>query len=378
MAGTASHHSLVMSSPLIAVDALALGARSKGAARVLANLLTCLPAADPELRYVALAAADGVAQLRDRAPDVAVIEVDPAGGLGWELKGVARAALGADLLFTVREVVPLSGPPVLMHVFEPPTYRLRARGRPDAAEVKRLAKDGLLTAGFRWSVHRAAAVTAGSQATADWVRRHAGRSAEVVLPGIDPVFFAEETQPRAAEERYVLHPSSGDARENTDLVLRAFATGKVAGVRLVLVGTPERVQAQIRRRAGELNIDVELPGWVTDERLRELYRGALAVVTPSRYEGYAGLPALEAMALGTPVVALDAPGVTEALEGRAVLIRTEDADALADALVRVRDDEGLRFDLAQRGRIFARALTWEASAASFAAAFRRTLEGRGL
>ena len=361
--------------PLIAVDALALGARSKGAARVLANLLACLPAADPQLRYVALVAGEGVKLLRDRAPEVDVIEVDPSGGLGWELRGVARAAAGADLLFTVREVVPLSGPPVLMHVFEPPTYRLRARGRPDAAEVKRLAKDALLTAGFRWSVRRAAAVTAGSQATADWVRRHTGRSSEVVLPGIDPVFFTDKPMVSSEELPYMLHLSSGDARENTDLVLRAFATGKVAGIRLVLVGTPDRLREQIRRRARALNLDVELAGWVTDERLRELYRGALAVVTPSRYEGYAGYPALEAMALGTPVVALEAPGVTEALEGRAVLVRGEHAESLAEALARLRDDEGLHADLVRRGRAHAHSLTWEASAAAFAAVFTRTLEG---
>jgi glycosyltransferase involved in cell wall biosynthesis len=259
-----------------------------------------------------------------------------------------------------------------MHVFEPPSYRLRARGALTAAELKRLAKDALLTAGFAKSVRRAAAVTAGGQATADWLQRRTGRFAEVVLPGIDPVFFVDEPA-GTAEAPYVLHPSSGDGRENTDLVLRAFATGKTSGLRLVLVGTPAPAQDQIRRRANELGIEVELPGWVTDERLRELYRGAVAVVTPSRYEAYAGLPALEAMALGTPVVALAAPGVTEALEGRSVLIRTEDADTLADAIGRVRDDADLRAELSRLGLEHARTLTWEASAAGFAAAFRRVL-----
>src|SRR5438270_295517 len=106
-----------------------------------------------------------------------------------------------------------------MHDFEPPSYRLRARGRLSAAEIKRLAKDALLTAGFPRSVRRAAAVTAGGQATADWVQRRTGRSAEVVLPGIDPLFFTGDESPIVGSP-YVLHPSSGDARENTDLVLR--------------------------------------------------------------------------------------------------------------------------------------------------------------
>jgi glycosyltransferase involved in cell wall biosynthesis len=375
IASTVSHHSPEARAPFIAVDALALGERSKGASRVLTNLLACLPAADRGLRYVALVpAGESAARLRERAPEVETVEVPSSRGLKWELNGVARAAAGADLLFTVRELVPF-GMPTLMHVFEPPVYRLGVHGRPSAAEAKRLAKDVLLTAAFSNSVRRAAAVTAGSQATADWLLRRAGRSTEVVLPGIDPVFFEEEAVPDP-ESAYVLHPSTGDPRENTDLILRAFATGRTVGLRLVLVGTPAGVQEQIRRRAAELGVDVEMPGWVTDERLRELYRGALALVTPSRYEAYAGLPALEAMALGTPVVALEAPGVTEALTGRAILIRDEDADAFAGALARLRDDGALRADLAARGRAHALELTWERSAKTFAAAFRRTLAGR--
>jgi glycosyltransferase involved in cell wall biosynthesis len=366
----------VTQTALIAVDALALGERSKGATRVLANLLAVLPGADSSLRYAAIVGAGGevATRLRERAPEVDVIEVDAAGGIGWELRGVSRAAAGADLLFTVRELVPVSGPPTVMHAFEPPTYRLRARAQLDRAEVKRLAKDVLLTAAFRSSIRRAATVTAGSQATAEWIRRRTGRIADVVLPGIDPVFFEEQAAP-APEAPFVLHPSSGDPRENTDLVLRAFATGRADGVRLVLVGTPEHVQARLRRRADELGVQIELPGWVTDERLRELYRGALAVVTPSRYEGYAGLQALEGMALGTPVVALEAPGVTEALTDRAVLLREEDPAALIAAVVRLRDDVSLRTDLSERGRSFAKTLTWESSAAAFAAVFRRTLDG---
>jgi glycosyltransferase involved in cell wall biosynthesis len=140
------------------------------------------------------------------------------------------------------------------------------------------------------------------------------------------------------------------------------------------VGTPASRQDDLRRRAERLGVEVELPGWVTDERLRELYRGARAVVAPSKFESYAGLQVLEGMALGTPAIALDAPGVTEALEGRAILIGREDFNELADALVRIRDDEALRVHLAARGRELAHGLTWERAAAGFAAAFRKVLE----
>lgn len=377
MADTASHHSLVLTKPLIAVDALAIGARGKGAARVLVNLLARLPSADSQLNYVALATDEGAVEIRHKAPSVDVLVVAPRSGTAWELSGVARAATlaGADLIFTVREIVPSGGPPVCLHVFEPPIYRLRGSGARDMVDARRLAKDTFLSALFTRSVRRAQTVTAGSEATAAWLLRHARRTAAVVLPGIDPVFFGTAEQV-GLDPPYVLHPASGDARENTDLVLQAFATGRLEGLRLVLVGTPERLQRRISERAKQLGVSVELPGWVTDERLRELYRGAIALVNPSRYEGYAGYPALEAMALGTPVVAIEAPGVTEALRGRGILLTEPDPVLLADAIRRLHLDDALRRELGESGRVHAHSLTWDASAAKFAAVFTRALQNR--
>ena len=74
--------------------------------------------------------------------------------------------------------------------------------------------------------------------------------------------------------------------------------------------------------SAELGVELEIAGWVSDERLRELYRGAVAFAHPTKYEAYAGLPVLEAMALGTPVVVLDAPGATEAVEGVGIVVPT--------------------------------------------------------
>jgi D-inositol-3-phosphate glycosyltransferase len=82
---------------------------------------------------------------------------------------------------------------------------------------------------------------------------------------------------------------------------------------------------------------------------------------------------LEAMALGTPAVVLDAPGATEAVEGVGIVVPREDPRLLADAFARLRDDPKLRAELSARGRRHAEALTWEASAAGFAAAFRKAL-----
>ena len=356
---------VVSGRPRIGVDAVAVGARVTGAARVLVNVLAELPRADPELDYVAFVSPAGEDTVRTRAPDVDVQVVQPRRGLQWELRGAGDAAAhaGVNLLFTVRELSPLRGPPALVHVFEPPAYRLRAR-----ASARQFAKDVVLHLAFKRSLRRARAVTAGSRTTADWLRSHAGVDAEVVLPGIDPAFLASEAQ-EPDEPPYVLHLASGDPRDNTDLVVRAFARGKASGLRLVLAGTPDSLRARLESSGAEL----EIVGWVSDERLRELYRGALAFAHPTKYEAYAGLPVLEAMALGTPVVVLDAPGATEAVVGVGIVVPREDPALVADAFARLRDDRALRADLAARGRELARGLTWESAAARVAAAVRQAL-----
>jgi glycosyltransferase involved in cell wall biosynthesis len=307
---------------------------------------------------------------------VVIEQVEMSGGLRWELDGVGVAArrLGADLMFTVRELAPRVGPPAVVHVYEPPAYRLRGLGLRDARAPKPIAKDLLLHLGLRRSLARAAAVTAGSATTAAWLREHVGIGATVVLPGIDPAFLGESV---AAPESpaYALHPSTGDPRENTPLVLRAFAEREPPPLRLKLVGLPDGARRALERRVQALGIAdrVDLLGWVSDAELRMLYRGAVALIHPTRYESFAGFPALEAIALGTPVVALDAPGATEALAGAALLLAREDPALLAAELRRLVESPTLRPELSAKGRALAAELTWEASAASLTAVFRSTL-----
>jgi glycosyltransferase involved in cell wall biosynthesis len=364
------------SRPLVAMDAVSLGGRLTGAGRALVNVLEHLEASDDGRDYIALATAAGAGVIRERVPGASVHEVAEGSGFAWELRGAGEAAAtaGASLLFTVRELVPLMGPPAVVHVFEPPSYRLRAHGRPSVGEAKRVAKDVLLTAGFRRSVRRAAAVTAGSVTTAEWLARHARVEADVVISGIDPVFF-EDSERQVAQPPYVLHPASGDPRENTDLVLRAFASGLCSGLRLVVFGTPADERERLEARARELGVDLELTGWVTDDELRRLYREATAFVHPSKYESYAGYPVLEAMALGTPVVVLDAPGVTEAVGGgRGLLIREESPEELGRAIALLRDDPALAARLVAAAQEHARTLTWSSAAARLSEVFGRVLD----
>ncbi|MGQ0823962.1 MAG: glycosyltransferase family 4 protein [Actinomycetota bacterium] len=108
----------------------------------------------------------------------------------------------------------------------------------------------------------------------------------------------------------------------------------------------------------------ELPWRIVDA----LYRRAAAVCVASRYEGF-GLPALEALVRGAPLVAADNSALAEVVGGSGLLFPTSDVDALTNALDRVLDDHALRTDLARRGRARAAEMTWEASAEAHARAF---------
>lgn len=364
----------------IALDATVISERLKGAGRVMKNLLAALPAADPVGAYIAFVTPAGARIVQGQAPDVKLCVVRLVTGVRWELLSIGREAhrQGADLLFTVREIVGFGGPPTVMHVFEPPAYRLRSVGVEDARPFKHIAKDYFLQANLRGSVRRAAGVTAGADATAAWLRRRYGVDPPVIYPGIDTAFLGDDSSTdRNDHEPYFLHPATGDPRENTELVLQAFARARPPGIRLCTVGTPERLRHVIVDRATELGVAdvVDVEGWVSDGRLRELYGCALALVHPSKYESFAGLPALEAMARGTPVIALGAPGASEALEGVALLIAREDPELLADGLRLLAEDAALRESLGRKGAERARGLTWDVAAKAFVSVFHRVLGG---
>jgi glycosyltransferase involved in cell wall biosynthesis len=358
----------------VVIDASVVQARLKGAGRVVVNLATFLPRAGGTHRFSVVGFPEGAALLRGRVEDSQVVEVPLVGGYSWERRGLATTAagLGADAVLTLREIVTPGGPPTLMHVAEPPAYRLRGDLR--RRTPKHVAKDVVLQSLLGRSIRHAAAVTAASEATAAWLRGRYRIDPQVIPPGIDPFFLEPGADPTTAP--YLLHPATGDRRENTDLVLRAYAAATPPAA-LVMVGTPPQEADALVARAVALGIDreaVRVHGWVSDEELRDLYRGASVLIHPARYEGFVGLQPLEAMAQGTPVIALGAPGVTEALDGVAVLV-ADDASALGDAMRELLSDASRRSQIAARGSEFARAFTWERAARSFVGVLERLERG---
>jgi alpha-1,3-rhamnosyl/mannosyltransferase len=113
-------------------------------------------------------------------------------------------------------------------------------------------------------------------------------------------------------------------------------------------------------------------GWVDD--VPSLLAGAAVFAYPSRYEGF-GLPPLEAMALGVPVVATATGAIPEVVKDAALLVEPGDPDALAQAIDTVLHDDDTRRRLIDRGRARAAGFTWTATGSALAAAYRRA--GRG-
>jgi alpha-1,3-rhamnosyl/mannosyltransferase len=106
---------------------------------------------------------------------------------------------------------------------------------------------------------------------------------------------------------------------------------------------------------------VDTPGYVPDADLPALYSGALCLITASRYEGF-GLPALEALACGTPVVAYDAGAIPEVAGPGALLAPAGDPAALMAAAGRICDEPELRAKLSEAGRRHAAGFSWRAAA----------------
>jgi glycosyltransferase involved in cell wall biosynthesis len=117
---------------------------------------------------------------------------------------------------------------------------------------------------------------------------------------------------------------------------------------------------------------VIFPGFVPDDQLPFWYRAADAFVYPSQYEGF-GMPALEALASGTPVVTSDVSSLPEAVGDAALLIDPRSPEQIADALVHILNDADLRAALRQRGLEHARHFTWARTAQVTAGSYRRVL-----
>ena len=194
-----------------------------------------------------------------------------------------------------------------------------------------------------------------------------------VIPlGVDEI-FARPVAPYAGPRPYLLYVGNHREHKSLPTLFEAWrALPSRWAVDLYVTG-PDDFGGELQRRSGAGREIVAL-GDVSTERLVAYYAGAAALVQPALREGF-GLPMLEAMAAGCPVLA-NADAVPVALAGAALTFASRDAGALGALLERVLEDEGLRERAVNSGREVARELTWDRCARATADVYREVLEDR--
>jgi glycosyltransferase involved in cell wall biosynthesis len=229
-------------------------------------------------------------------------------------------------------------------------------------------------------VQRADRVVVVSEHTAREVERrlHVARTRISVCPPGVPAWSRREAEP--AEGGYVLFLGTLEPRKNVGLLLDAYErllARRPDAPRLVLAGrvTPEAEPTVARARRPPLAGHVETLGYVQPNDRLPLFRGALAFVLPSHTEGF-GMPAVEAMMAGVPVLAANRGALPQSVGSGGRLIDALDPDAWARALDELLGDAALRRRLSEDGRRHAEQFSWRSTALGLREAWALALEER--
>jgi glycosyltransferase involved in cell wall biosynthesis len=367
----------VTGEPLVLVDGDTIGRGRTGDESYTINLLRELPGAAPELAFAC--------SLRNPAdvPD----DVPPA---------VRRLALNVASPY---RRIPLAFPALArregaalahMHYFVSPRLRCPAVVTVHDMSFARAPelhsrRDRTLLKLVRGSVRRAEQVIAVSEFTRrDLCEVYGvdGSKVTAIPNGVSSAFRPIEGAKEHVRQRfgidrpYVLCVGALQPRKNIPLAIEAYAQlmGRGTDCELVVAGGDrggrlDVLDAILRTR---LTGRVHLVGRVEDDELPSLYSAARAFLFPSLYEGF-GLPALEAMACGTPVIASNTTGLAEAVGEAGITVDPRSAEAMADALRRLLDDEALRDRLTAAGLARAAEFTWARMAQRTADIYRAAL-----
>jgi glycosyltransferase involved in cell wall biosynthesis len=287
--------------------------------------------------------------------------------LVWDQVAVPAAVRrhGIDLLYNPKYSIPLAAPcPAVWVCHGLDWYVMPWASR----RIDRLSHRFLVP---RYA-SRADAIIAVSEITRRHVMQYLHVAPErvvTVYSGVDDVFRRQPDpaglrQIRAKyslPERFLLYAGAIYPPKNFTRLVRAYAqVGPAQGIPLVVAGGENRFlsEGELREPAA-LGIKdwVRWPGWVEQEDLAGFYALAEALLLPSLFES-CGLPVLEAMAAGCPVVTANCYGTKELAEGAAVLVDPQSVNEIADGIRRVLDDQTLRAELIAAGRVRSREFGW--------------------
>jgi glycosyltransferase involved in cell wall biosynthesis len=348
------------------------GMERTGLGRSALELMRALPAVRPGWTFTVHS---NRPELLDRDSGVSLCRTSwptgsAAGRAAWLLAtGADRGTPSPDLWWGPSFYLPRRrrGPSVvtihdLVPVLRPELYRGRLKAR-------------YVAGGMRESARRAQRILCPSRATGDRLVTEFGIESEKVV--VSPWGVEERFRdPPHETRRHFLFVGRWEARKGLDVLAPALRESSSRGMRMPLVlagGEGWGASEAVRELRAMPNVEtVQDP---SDEELASLYAGAIALVHPSRMEGF-GLPVAEAMAAGCPVIATDLPEVREWAKDGPRYVPAGDRHALAEALIEVAESPALRERMAARGREAALGLTWRTCAETTAQAMEAATADR--
>jgi glycosyltransferase involved in cell wall biosynthesis len=289
--------------------------------------------------------------------------------------GLASRRLKADLLHSMYYLPPMARRPVVVSIHDVSFER-----HPEFFSRRELYKNRLAVG---WAARHADMVLGLTEhARAELVRVYdldPGRI-KVVPAGVGEAFLragaSREIDGGGDRPLRVLAVGAIQPRKNLARLVQALRrVARTRAVVLRVIGPAGHTASRIRASLHDSAVTVEAVGYVDEDALVQEYRRADVFAYPSIYEGF-GIPIIEAMACGTPVVTSTGGALPEVAGDAALLVDPHDVDALAAAIQRVGEDDVLRADLVGRGRERAQRFTWSSAVDRLVEAYRDAL-GRG-
>jgi glycosyltransferase involved in cell wall biosynthesis len=357
------------------------GYRRAGIHGYIANTLRYLPEADPALRYIVFVGEGKPPEHSQfRVKRTALPTGRPSMRILWEQMVQPWQIADLDLLHSMGFVSPLlSAVPSVVTVYDLSFIRFPTR----LSSTRRY----YLRSMTALSCRRARRVLAISESTAEDVHTLLGiprEKIDIAVPGVGEDFQPLPSEAVAAfrqrmglPERFLLHLGTLEPRKNLPVLLDAYAhlpESLREEVPLVLVGGKGWGLNEVRATIVRLGLEhhVRLEGYAVDEDLALWYNAATALVYPSVYEGW-GMPVVEAMASGTPVLVSDVSSLPEAAGEAGMKLPPSEVEAWTEGLRRAIEDRAWREHATRQGLAHAAAFTWKQTARDHAACYQRAL-----
>lgn len=197
---------------------------------------------------------------------------------------------------------------------------------------------------------------------------------EIIPPAVDHNLYYQNRNRKILEkygigedEKVILYVGAEEPRKNVQFLINSFSKlkNRIPHVKLLKVGTPNylRVREKLLKQIESLNLqkDVIFTGYVSESELAEIYNAVDLFVFPSLYEGF-GMPPLEAMACGTPVITSNTSSLPEVVGDAAITVDPYDVNKLTEEMYEVLINDGLKEEIVRKGLKRSKIFSWDDSA----------------